>query len=138
TSYNMSVYGIDNLHYIPNENVILFGESKFTSSLSKGITLVSKSLEKYEHQIKQEIELIFTQDKINQLRLPMSLYKDAIENFIDIETFIKKSDIHQLIVPLFIAHGVETSPQKIIEQLKKLIDISFLAWKQSTSLFLCQ
>ena len=126
TSKNMSVYGIDTLHYDYSNNIILFGESKFTSTLSNGVNLISESLEKYEKRINDEIELVFTQRLFDSLNIPKEIFKDAVDEFINVKTFISQTGIQKLYVPLFIAHGKQTNPNTILSELKILKRKSFL------------
>ena len=126
SSYNMSVYGIDTIHYQKDENKLLFGESKFTSNLKNGLKLIEESLTFYEKRIKDEIELIFTIDKIPLLNLPKDIFKNSIETFLSVEKFIEETKTTCIGIPLFIAHGDETSPNKILEELKKLERKKFL------------
>lgn len=126
TSKNMSVYGIDTLHYDYGQNTILFGESKFTSNLKNGVWLISESLDKYEKRINDEIELIFTQRLYDSLNIPKEIFKDAIDSFIDVKTFIAKTEIKEIYVPLFIAHGEQTNPDEILIELKTIERNKFL------------
>ena len=126
TSKNMSVYGIDTLHYDPNKNVILFGESKFTSTLTNGIALISESLNKYEKRINDEIELIFTQRLLDSLNLPKDIFKDAIDSFVNVSTFVSKTGMKEIYIPLFIAHGKEVDASNILGKLKTIERKTFL------------
>ena len=120
TNRNMSVYGIDTLYYSKEENAILFGESKFTTTLDHGLLLLSKSLEKYDSMIIGDIELIFTQDKLSILNLPNEKYKNAIECFVDVPTFIKEVGIKEIWIPTFIAHGQDLDETTIVSKLNTL------------------
>lgn len=120
TNRNMSVYGIDTLYYSKEENAILFGESKFTTTLDNGLFLLSKSLEKYDLMITNDIELIFTQDKLSILNLPNEKYRNAIECFVDVPTFIKDVGIKEIWIPTFIAHGQDLDETTIISKLNTL------------------
>lgn len=126
TSYNMSVFGIDTIHYDSKNDMIMFGESKFTCNLSNGICLINESLLKYEKRINDEIELIFTPSLYNKLKLPSERFKEPIEYFLDVPTFIKEANISHIGIPLFIAHGEETDPTSIIDKLKAIPKNSFL------------
>lgn len=44
TDYNMSIYGIDTVFYSGKNDMLLFGESKFSSNLKNGITLLKNPL----------------------------------------------------------------------------------------------
>ena len=121
TDYNMSVYGIDTLFYSEKENMILFGESKFSVSLSNGIKLIKKSLKDYEKQISDEYELVLCNrlynDKLNKFK---DIYGEYTEICINVEEFIKEASISKIGIPIFIAHGTDIEPEEIIKELKKL------------------
>ena len=63
TDFNMSVFGIDTLFYSSKNNLILFGESKFSKSLANGIGLINKSLKSYEKQIRDEFILMLSKHR---------------------------------------------------------------------------
>jgi len=48
TDNNMNVYGIDALFYSEQDNLLLFGESKFCKNLGNGISLINESLKNYQ------------------------------------------------------------------------------------------
>lgn len=129
TSYNMSVYGIDTIHFNKENNTILFGESKFTCSLSNGINLINESLSHYEKRINDEIELVFSPSNLDKLNLPKEKYKKPIECFLDVKTFIKETNTNTIGVPLFIAHGQETNPKIILNEMRSINKKSFLGLK---------
>lgn len=121
TSYNMSIYGIDTLFYSEDKKMILFGESKITKNLENGINLINTSLKEYEDRIKQEYELVLSnrvcKDKLNKFN---DEYGDIVDIAIDIEEFIKKADIKNIGVPIFIAHGNQTEINEIMRKLKTI------------------
>lgn len=120
TSRNMSIYGIDTLHYSKEDDCILFGESKYTTSLDNGIIMLKNSLNKYDDLIANDIELIFTQEKLASLNLPNEPFKEAIEMYVDVPTFIEKANITRIMIPTFIVHGEDLDKETIFEKLNKL------------------
>ena len=44
-----------------------FGESKFCKTLDNGITLINRSLEKYEEQIDEEYRIVLSDDEAFRL-----------------------------------------------------------------------
>lgn len=94
--------------------------------LKNGLKLIEESLTFYEKRIKDKIELIFTIDKIPLLNLPKDIFKNSIETFLSVEKFIEETKTTCIGIPLFIAHGDEISPNKILEELKKLERSKFL------------
>lgn len=121
TDYNMSVYGIDVLYYSEKNDMILLGESKLSKSLENGRGLINESLETYEKQIKDEFTLIFN----NRLLKPsMGIFGEKYGNYVEIsltvEDFIKEANIKRIGIPLFIAHGTQTDPQKIFKMLSQV------------------
>jgi len=121
TDFNMSIYGIDVLFYSSKEDLILFGESKLSKSLSNGINLLNKSLETYEDQISNEYYLIFSnrllKDKLGKFG---NKYAKEIEYTTNIQDFISLAGIKRIAIPLFIAHGTDIDPEIIIKQLNKI------------------
>jgi hypothetical protein len=127
TNYNMSVFGIDTLYYSTHNNLILFGESKFSLSLENGLGLIKTSLKKYEKQIKDEFKLVLSnrlyKDKLN---LFDEKYGDIAEISIDIDEFIVRAEIKTIGIPLFIAHGKEIDKNEILKKLQGIERISIL------------
>lgn len=127
TDYNMSVFGIDALFYSSQNDMILFGESKFCKSLSNGVALINKSLESYEKQIRDEFLLMLSN---RFLRENMGIFgdrhADEIEICISIEEFIETAHIARIGIPLFIAHGTDTDVANIFQQLDKITKTTFL------------
>lgn len=120
TSRNMSIYGIDVIYYSRKNNLILFGESKFTSNLVNGINLINKSLSKYENEIRDEFTLILSNDLIVQNELFLDKYKDIISTSLEVEDFINDAKVRKIGVPIFIAHGSETDIDTIFNKLKSI------------------
>lgn len=121
TDYNMSVYGIDSLFYSKQNDMLLFGESKFSVSMKNGVTLIKKSLDGYEQQIADEYELVLCNrlygDKLNAFS---GIYSSFTETCINIEEFISAANIQNIGIPIFIAHGTELDENEIIKELKKI------------------
>lgn len=121
TDYNMNVYGIDVIFYSSDNNMLLFGESKFCVNLDNGISLIKKSLSEYENQLKTEYEIVlsnrFYKEKLNIFN---NLYGDTVEKCIDIEEFIKEARIDKIGIPVFIAHGTQLDPITILKKLNKI------------------
>lgn len=121
TDNNMSVYGIDALFYSEQNNLLLFGESKFCSSLNNGISLINASLLNYQEQIREEYWLILSGQVLKNCS---SVFNDKFGSIRDIsytvEEFIEKANITQIGVPIFIIHGQDTNESYI---LKRLLDI---------------
>lgn len=127
TDYNMSVFGIDALFYSSQNDMILFGESKFCKSLSNGVALINKSLESYEDQIKDEFLLMLSNRFLRaNMGLFGSKYADAIETCISIEEFIQTAHIARIGIPLFIAHGTDTAVADIFQKLDKITKTTIL------------
>lgn len=121
TDPNMSVYGIDALFYSNQNNMILFGESKLSKSISNGIKLINESLQTYEQQIKDEFSLILSNRFLkNNMGIFGDKYADTIELCLSIEDFIEKADIKKIGIPIFIAHGTCILPEDIFNKLSKI------------------
>lgn len=118
TDYNMSVYGIDALFYSSKQDMVLFGESKLSKSLSNGIGLINKSLKTYEKQIRDEFTLMLSNRFLrNNMGIFGDKYSGKIELSLGIEDFIAKADVKRIAIPLFIAHGTDCKPNEIFKQL---------------------
>ncbi|MBN2844332.1 MAG: DUF1837 domain-containing protein, partial [Sedimentisphaerales bacterium] len=120
TDYNMSVFGIDTLHYSSSKDLILFGESKLCKTISSGIALINKSLEEYEKQISDEFSLVLSERQLGKNKDFSDKFQDMIDECIDVKTFITKARIRKIGIPLFIAHGKEIDHSKIFSQLNKI------------------
>ena len=121
TDDGMPVYGIDTLFYSPVQESLLFGEAKFTSDLSSGISLINKSLESYENQMNDEFRFInanraFARSKNSKLRE----YANVAEKCITFKDFINDVGFSHIEIPLFVAHGNETNSETIIQKLKSI------------------
>ncbi|MBU5451439.1 Hachiman antiphage defense system protein HamA [Acetivibrio sp. MSJd-27] len=118
TDYNMSVYGIDALYYSPERDMILFGESKLSRSLSNGVGLLKQSLKLYEQQIRDEFSLVLSNRLLkDNMGTFGAKYLSAIETSIKIEDFIADMGIKKISVPLFVAHGTENTADEIFKTL---------------------
>lgn len=121
TDSNMNVYGIDTLFYSSEKDMILFGESKLSKSLSNGTRLINKSLQTYENQIRDEFNLMLSNRFMkNNLGLFGDKYADLIELSLSIEDFIEKADVKRIGVPIFIAHGTCITPDDIFDKLSNI------------------
>lgn len=127
TDFNMSIYGIDTLFYSTENDMILLGESKLSKSLKNGIGLINKSLKTYEKQIKDEFVLMLSNRFLkNNMGIFGDKYNDAIELSLSIEDFITNANVKRIGIPLFIAHGTDTSIDEILKQLKSIKQQTFL------------
>lgn len=121
TDNNMSVYGIDALFYSESDDLLLFGESKLCSNLGNGISLIKESLRTYQSQIQEEYRLILSGQILKNCS---SIFNDKFGDIRDvsytIEEFISKADIKRIGVPIFIAHGIETSEVNILKRLNSI------------------
>lgn len=121
TDYNMSVFGIDTVFYSKTDDMLLFGESKFSKNLKNGIVMINKSLKDYERQISDEYELVlcnrFYGDKLNVFA---SNYGELSEVCISFDEFISEAGIKKIGIPLFIAHGEEIDALDILGRLQSI------------------
>jgi hypothetical protein len=121
TDYNMSVYGIDTLYYSPRNDLLLFGESKVSLRLDNGVHLVNTSLKGYEKQLEDEFCLVLSNRLYkNKLDIFSTRFGDIADVTLSIQDFIRKARISQIGVPIFIAHGTETSKTEIFKKLAKI------------------
>lgn len=121
TNYNMNVYGIDTLFYSEENDLALFGESKCSISLEKGIQLIKKSLADYEKQIENEFKLILRNRMLGKLLNGFGdTYGEIMDESIDFLEFKDFANLKSIGVPMFIAHGTDTESLKILEKLSKL------------------
>ena len=133
TNRNMSVYGIDTVFYSSEKDLLLFGESKFTTTLDSGIELINKSLENYESSIKNEFKYIFKNSNFNIKNYPEKLHKITKE-VIDFEELIEQANIKNIGIPIFIVHGIDSETNKIFEKLSKIKKTKF--FNLNTTFFL--
>lgn len=121
TDYNMSVFGIDAVFFSEKEKMLLFGESKVSTSLENGIKLIKESLKGYEKQIAEEYELVLC-NRLYKDKLHMfdKIYGQYTELCIDVEEFIEVANINKIGIPIFIAHGTDIDESYIIKEMKKI------------------
>lgn len=121
TDPNMNVYGIDTLFYSREKDMILLGESKLSKSLSNGTGLINESLKSYEDQVRDEFVLMLSNRFLkNNMGIFGEIYADTIELSLSVEDFIKKASVKNIGIPIFIAHGEDTTPDDIFEKLNKI------------------
>lgn len=125
TNKNMSVYGIDSLFYSSCNNLLLFGESKFTETLENGVSLIRESLKKYEKMIKDEYTIILS-NRNHTLKKFREIYGEVSDISLNMEDFIEKAGIKKIGIPIFIAHGKDLEIKDIINKLKKIEEKKFL------------
>lgn len=126
TDRNMSVFGIDTLFLDVSKKILYFGESKFCKTLDNGITLINRSLEKYEEQIDEEYRIVLSDDEAFRLSSDFErIFGDTRQICISFREFIKVAGIKEIGVPVFIAHGNENidnvKPEEYINKLNKKI-----------------
>lgn len=121
TDYNMSIFGIDTLFYSHENKLLLLGESKVSKSINNGIALINESLSSYQAQIDDEFELILSQrwlkDKMGYFA---DDFGDKIEISMNMSDFIKKADVRNIGIPIFIAHGGNETTEEIFNELSKI------------------
>lgn len=109
---------------------IFFDTSKNNVSIPKtldnGITLINRSLEKYEEQIDEEYRIVLSDDEAFRLSPDFErIFGDARQICISFREFIKVAGIKKIGVPVFIAHGNENienvKPEEYIDKLNKKI-----------------
>lgn len=128
TDSNMSVYGIDALFYSVEKDMILFGESKLSKSLSNGVGLLNKSLSTYEKQIKDEFTLMLSNRFLKKnMGIFGDKYADTIELSLSVEQFISSAAVKRIAIPLYIAHGTDIEPNDIFKQLNSIKHPTILA-----------
>ena len=121
TDPNMNVYGIDALFYSEKNNLLMFGEAKFSKKLDNGIKLIKESLKDYEKQLRQEFLCVLNKRIYQGLLYKFSdLYGDKVAISTSMDMFIKKAEIKNIGIPIFIAHGEEIDPKDIVEKLKDI------------------
>lgn len=126
TDRNMSVFGIDTLFLDVAKRILYFGESKFCKTLDNGITLINRSLEKYEEQIDEEYRIVLSDDEAFRLSSDFEkIFGDAKQICISFREFINVSGIKKIGIPIFIAHGNmdinNVKPEEYISKLHKKI-----------------
>lgn len=124
TNKNMSIYGIDTIFWNPQNEMLLFGESKVSKSIINGVSLINTSLKKYEHQIFEEFRTVLS-SKLLPLNIPESM-KSYINKSIDFTKFIEIANIKRIGIPIFIMHGTEVKVDFIQEELLKIDKIKIL------------
>lgn len=130
TDPNMNVYGIDTIYYNSKKDELLFGESKFSKSLTNGIKLIKESLKTYEEQVRDEFLLILSNRVLKgNLNVFNEKYGSLAEVCIDMEEFIEEAKIKSIGIPIFIAHGEEVSYNEILLKLSKIKNINLFGIK---------
>lgn len=127
TNRNMSVFGIDALFLDILHRVIYFGESKFCKNIDNGITLINRSLEKYEEQIDEEYRIVLSDDEAFKLSLEFEeIFGKSKQICISFRKFLETADIKKIGVPIFIAHGNtrdrDLNPEEYLDKLNKKIN----------------
>ena len=116
----MSVFGIDTLFYSTENNIIYFGESKISKTISNGIELLKKSLQGYQNQIENEFILTLSNRVLNCSQDFKNKFENYIDKCISFKEFVDCANITTIGIPVFIAHGQDTNVNKIFDELKKL------------------
>lgn len=123
---NMNVYGIDTLFYSKDDDLIMFGESKLSVSITNGIGLINKSLKDYKKQIMDEFNLMLSSRFLkNNMGLFGDLYGQYTEISLNLVDFIKRANIKKIGIPIFIAHGSDTLISDIIDKLSRIEKVQF-------------
>lgn len=121
TDQKMPIYGIDTLFYSVKLDLLMFGESKFSKTLSEGIKLIQNSLAVYKDQFEDEFRFIVLNNGFSKSKNPelvkMSKFSDCAINFKD---FISRAKITRIGVPLFLCHGKDVDTASIMNQLKNI------------------
>lgn len=121
TDNNMNVYGIDTLFYSNQDNLLLFGESKFCINLQNGINLINESLKQYEQQIEEDFRLILSGGFKNQCNKVFNKKFGTIRDIsLTMKDFIEKANIEKIGIPIFITHGTETDEKYILKKLNNI------------------
>ena len=120
TSHNMSVYGIDTLHYSHKNSTFYFGESKMVSSLDNGINLIKESLKNYESRISEEYLGVIKNKNFTTNQEFNELYREIINKCFTFQELIRILDIKNIGVPIFISHATNATTEEIFEKLKKI------------------
>lgn len=121
TSRNMSVFGIDNLHYSPSKKMVLFGESKVSYSLDNAIKLLNESLKDYDKRISDEYLFVISKRNLEGKLKSFEIdFREYIDTAISFEKFVEKSKLEFIGVPLFIAYQGNETIEEIFNKYKKL------------------
>ncbi len=120
TDPNMSVFGIDALFYNKNNNMLLFGESKFYSNLYDGISALQRSLLSYEKQIEDEYFLVLSNTDNYKMPIIENNYLQSVEECFTFKEFIEHENINSIGVPLFVMHGGKIEIDKILKEFDKI------------------
>ncbi len=132
TDPNMNVYGIDALFYSEKRDLLMFGEAKFSKNLDNGIKLIKESLKDYERQLRQEYVCVLSKRIYKDLLYKFNdLYGDKVAISTSMDMFINKAGIKNIGIPIFIAHGEDVTPEKIINKLKTISLSKVLGLKTS-------
>lgn len=132
TDPNMNVYGIDVLFYSEKNNMLMFGEAKFSKNLDNGIKLIKESLKDYEKQLRQEFVCVLNKRIYKNLLYKFNdLYGDKVAISTSMDMFVKKAGIENIGIPVFIAHGEEVEPEEIVKKLKTISLVEVLGLKVS-------
>lgn len=120
TDPNMSVFGIDTLFYNKQNNMLLFGESKFYSDLNKGIAALNNSLLSYEKQIEDEYMLVLS--NIDNYKMPIieNNYIESVEECFTFSEFVNRENIKSIGIPLFVMHGGKIKIDEILREFDKI------------------
>ena len=118
TSYNMSVFGMDELFYCDKDKMLLFGESKFCKSLENGIELINKSLDEYEDRLNDEYELILSNNILSSSFVLPDGIKDLIKKSFTFDEFLAKANVQSIGIPIFIMHGGSYKVSDILSKLE--------------------
>ena len=117
----MPIYGIDTLFYSSTLDLIMYGESKFTSDIKTGISLIEKSLAEYDKQFEDEYRFIVKNKGFSLSKNPkLAKFGDVADEALNFKKFIVDAGITQLGVPLFICHGTEIDKKIIMNELEKI------------------
>lgn len=126
TDNNMSIYGIDALFYSEENNLLLFGESKFCKNINNGISLINDSLKKYQEQIQEEYRLVLSGQLFkNYPSIFNEKFGDIRDISYTIEDFIEKLNINQIGIPIFIMHGEDINEVRILRRLASIKQLRF-------------
>ena len=120
TNNNMSIFGIDTLFYSERDNIIFFGESKVSNSITNGVLLIQYSLKDYQKKIEQEYLLVLSERTIKKSRTFSKKFEKDINKCMLFKDFITKAELKNIGIPIFIAHGKEIDNYEIFTELKNI------------------
>ena len=121
TDYNMNVYGIDTVFYSEIDDMLLFGESKFSMNLYNGIKLIKESLKDYKKQILDDYELVLCNRLYGgKLKCFADKYGEYTEVCVDFEEFISEAGVCKIGIPIFIAHGMDLDESTILKRINRI------------------